>query len=276
MVPPATSIGRPEGISAMVCTYNEEDWVEPSLLSIKDAVDEYVVIDSSSDQTANKISELKKAHGLNMIMKQTEPGNLVFARNLALKHSSYRWILHWDADFVAMDRTPRYLKDLIEILDPKRYHLTYYQLSCLDGDLFHQDPNNRFNIEHWLFTYSPTLKYMFIDNFDHLIAPVTYYTARLLNEVLALHLRTVKSPRRILYKSLWYRMRNEGLEGKIYLDEYVQSKVKELYGTFDVERAAEINLGEYLGNLVAVDKSSFMYYPEILKDYAKAKYGILL
>lgn len=32
----------------MVCTYIEEDLIEPSLLLIKDLVDEYVVVDSQT------------------------------------------------------------------------------------------------------------------------------------------------------------------------------------------------------------------------------------
>lgn len=62
----ADSTGRDEGISAMVCPYNEEDWVEPSLLSIKDLVDEYIVVDSSTDRTPLIINEIKREYGLNI------------------------------------------------------------------------------------------------------------------------------------------------------------------------------------------------------------------
>jgi cellulose synthase/poly-beta-1,6-N-acetylglucosamine synthase-like glycosyltransferase len=57
---------RPQGISAMVITYNEEDWIEPSILSIKDLVDEYVIMDSSTDRTPDIIERVKSEHGLNI------------------------------------------------------------------------------------------------------------------------------------------------------------------------------------------------------------------
>ena len=43
----------------MVITYNEEDWIEPSILSIKDLVDEYVIMDSSTDRTPDIIERVK-------------------------------------------------------------------------------------------------------------------------------------------------------------------------------------------------------------------------
>lgn len=51
LIPPANTLGREDGISALTCTYNEEDWVEVSLLSLKDLADEIVVLDSSTDRT---------------------------------------------------------------------------------------------------------------------------------------------------------------------------------------------------------------------------------
>ena len=61
-IPPATSVNKKEGISAMVCTMNEKEWVEPSILSVKDLVDEYVVIDSSTDCTPQIIENLAKMY----------------------------------------------------------------------------------------------------------------------------------------------------------------------------------------------------------------------
>jgi hypothetical protein len=51
-------IDRPDGISAVTILYNEEDWIRYSLLSIKDLVDEYIVMDSSDDRTPEIIREL--------------------------------------------------------------------------------------------------------------------------------------------------------------------------------------------------------------------------
>jgi len=107
-VPPATSINREDGISTTTCTMNEEDWIEPSLLSIKDLVDEYIVIDSSSDRTPEIIRRTAEEHGLNLKMKKIPPGDLAKAKNLALKLSNYKWILSWDADFIARENMPKH------------------------------------------------------------------------------------------------------------------------------------------------------------------------
>ena len=53
---PATELNRAECISAMVLTYNDPDWLEPSLLSVKRLVDEYVIVDSSTDETTDILS----------------------------------------------------------------------------------------------------------------------------------------------------------------------------------------------------------------------------
>jgi glycosyltransferase involved in cell wall biosynthesis len=60
----------------MVITYNEEDWIEPSILSIKDLVDEYIVMDSSTDKTPEIVERVKSEHGLNIKLRRIPPGNI--------------------------------------------------------------------------------------------------------------------------------------------------------------------------------------------------------
>jgi len=276
VIPPATSISRENGISAMVCTMNEEDWIEPSMLSIKDFVDEYVVIDSSSDRTPGIIRKIAEEHELNLKMKRIPPGDLAKTRNLALKLSNYKWILIWDADSIAKENMSKYLKKLIDKLDPNRYYLIYWPQICLDGDLFHQNPKMKLHVEHWLFTYSPKLKYQKVRHYEILSAPLTYYKTIYIKKPLSFHLRTVRSPVRLLYKYLWYRMGKEKLDGKMTLDEYVNMKIKELYGTSDINEAANIYFNEYIKTLHRYDKTVFGDYPRILKEYVKRKYNIKL
>ncbi len=276
VIPPATSISRENGISAMVCTMNEEDWIEPSMLSIKDLVDEYIVIDSSSDRTPEIIRKIAEEHELNLKMKRIPPGDLAKTRNLALKLSNYKWILIWDADSIAKEIMPKYIKRLIDKLDPNRYYLIYWPQICLDGDLFHQNPKMKLHIEHWLFTYSPKLKYQKVKHYEILSAPLTYYKTIYIKKPLSFHLRTVRSPVRLLYKYLWYRMGKEKLDGKMTLDEYVNMKIKELYGTSDINEAANIYFNEYIKTLHRYDKTVFGDYPRILKEYVKRKYNIKL
>lgn len=276
LIPPATSIGRKDGFSAMVCTYNESDWIEPSLISIKDLVDEYIVVDSSTDNTPDIIRRVAEEYGLDIKIFRMKWGDLVSARNLVLEKSSYKWILHWDADFIAADDMPRFIKDFVDSLDPRRYYLIYWPMVCLDGDLFHQNPGFPIHIEHWLFTYSPKLRYEWVSIYDTLIAPLRYYKPVFINKILGMHLRTVRSPVRLLYKSLWWRMRREGLEGKMSLDSYVKLKIKELYNTNSVEEAAQIHFENYLKKLTRYDKNKYIDYPKVLKEFVKKKYNIKL
>jgi len=276
LIPYATSINRPEGISAMVCTRNDPEWLEPSLLSIKDLVDEYVVIDSSTDETPQIIENLRKEHGLNIRMKKIPPGDLVKARNLALKESRYKWILHWDADFIAKDELIPTIRGLLETLDKRKYYLIYWPHVCLDVDLFHQHPQRPLHYEHWLFTYSPKLKYKWVKHFDSLIAPLTYYRMIIIKKPLSFHLCTVRSPIRLLYKHYWWKMRSEGLEGKISLEEYIRLKIKEEFNTMDINEAAKALVERYLRRLIRYDKNKYGDYPRILKEYVKHKYGVEL
>jgi len=276
LIPPATSTSREDGISAMVCTYNEEDWIEPSILSIKDLVDEYVVIDSSTDKTPEIINNLAKEYGLNVKLFRIPWGDLVCARNMALKKSKFKWILLWDGDFIASDDMPSFIKSFIDSLDERKYYLIYWPMVNLDVDLFHQSPSFPIHIEHWLFTYSPVLRYEWVSIYETLIAPLRYYKAILIRKYLGMHLRSVRSPIRLLYKSLWWRMRREGLERKIDLDKYVKTKIKELYGTDDINEAAKIHVENLLKKMMPYNKNKYIDYPRILKEYVKRKYGIKL
>ena len=265
LIPPANIVDRENGITAMVCTYNESDWIEPSLLSIMDLVDEYIVVDSSTDETPKIILNIKKEYGLNIKLYRVPWGDLVYARNLALRESSYKWILHWDGDFIATDDMPSYIKSFISTLDERRYYLIYWPMVVLDVDLFHQSPKFPIHIEHWLFTYSPSLRYEWVSIYDTLIASIKYYKPIFINKYLGMHLRSVRNPVRLLYKSLWWRMRNEGLDRKIDLDTYVKTKIKELYGTDDINEAAKIHVENLLKKMIPYDKNKYIEYPLALQ-----------
>ena len=138
---------RQFGVSAMVCTYNEEDWVIEALLSAKDLVDEYVVVDSSTDKTPELVMKLRD-EGLNIRLYRIPPGDLITARTLAIKEAKYRWILHLDADFIFYDWAPKYLRRLIEGLDERKHYLIYWPWIVLCGDLRHKCSENSYHIEH--------------------------------------------------------------------------------------------------------------------------------
>jgi len=47
------------------------------------------------------IDGLKYTYGLPIKLFRMRAGDFVTARNLVLKEATSKWILHWDADFIA-------------------------------------------------------------------------------------------------------------------------------------------------------------------------------
>jgi len=263
------SEGREFGVSAMVCTYNEEDWVVPALLSAKELVDEYVVIDSSTDRTPELISRLIEKEGLNIRIYRVPPGDLAYARSTAIRNAKYSWILYLDADFVFYDWAPRHILGFIEGLDRRRHYLIYWPWILLCGDLKHMCSES-FHIEHWMFTYSSKLTYgyIYVDGkpFDHLIAPLKLYKAVMINRPMGLHLTGVRKPSRVAFKHLWYLYGDEFQEwarsGRDPL-KLARKKALELYGTEDLEEVGRRIIEEHVSKLPEYRGE----YPSILLKY---------
>ena len=119
LVPPPSRY-RPYGVSAVMWTKNEEYWVAVAMKSVSEIVDEYVLIDASTDRTPNIAKEVGKELGIPVKIVKANTKNMAEVGNLGLKHSSYRWILKWDADFILHEDYVPFIKNLIEELDEKR------------------------------------------------------------------------------------------------------------------------------------------------------------
>jgi len=262
---------RPFGVSAMVCTYNEEDWVVEALLSAKELVDEYVVVDSSTDRTPELVMKLRD-EGLNIRLYRIPPGDLVSARTLAIKEAKYRWILHLDADFIFYDWAPKYLRKLIEGLDERKHYLIYWPWILICGDLKHVCSGKPYHIEHWLFTYSNTLKYKDLiiggKPLDSLVAPLGLYKTMLVDKALGLHLTVRRRPSRLATSRLWQSFRDEyqkEINKGVRPEEFFRRKAKEVYGTDDLEEVGKKLIDELVKSLPLYDGE----YPSLLLKYFK-------
>lgn len=279
----ADSTGRDEGISAMVCSYNEEDWVEPSLLSIKDLVDEYIVVDSSTDRTPLIINEIKREYGLNIKMIRTPPSSLSEIRKIALSNASCKWILHWDPDFIAYDNTPEFLKELISNLDKKRHYLIYWKHLVFCGDLKHLC-NRIYHVEHWLFTYSKTLTYRDLrvrrDKVtDVLIAPARLYKPIFIDRVLSVHIAWVRNPERLAVKYLWYKYRedfNELVKQGYRFEEVAIKYAEKTYGTSDLKTVGLRIMSEMTRDLPEYREELYGPLPRVLIEYLNKKEKTLI
>ncbi|MEM2203497.1 MAG: glycosyltransferase [Sulfolobales archaeon] len=264
---------RPQGISAMVMVYNEEEWIEPSLLSIKDLVDEYVVFDSSSDNTPNIITRLRDEVGLNIKYQWIPPGNTTNIRNAALAKTSYRWVLVWDGDFVLKDNSAGFIRGLVESLDPRRHYLIYWPLIQICGDIYHTCSEKPYQVEHWLFTYSERLKYknIYVNGtlYDSLIAPLWLYKVIHVDKILGVHLM-VRKPVRLAIKALWWHDKlgfYEAAKKGISYEEYASMKAKEIYGTEDLQEVGCRITREMVEKLPRYDESKYGELPSLVKRY---------
>ncbi len=278
LVAPANEYCRNSCISAMMRVKDEEWWIEPSILSIKDLVDEYIIIDQSTmDQTPQIIDRLKSEYGLNIIHIRDFSPDYVAISNKALKLTTCRWILRWDGDYVAKDEMPHVIRNLVESLDPRKYYNIYWPHINFEVDLYHVNAENPLHIEHWLVTKSPGAKFIQIDYYEFLYTP-PYHKRIEINKPLSLHLRTVKPPIRLLEWHYWWELRRRHMLGKIELWQYIKQRIKDDFGIDDVYEAARIFYEKLKRrkDLARYDKSIWGDYPKILKDYVKRRFGINL
>src|SRR3990170_5322396 len=99
---PSPAVLRPFGISAVTLAKNEEEWVETSILSILETVDELVVADhESEDDTPEILRDLAERLPRKIRLVSSEGRDFPSAVNLTIAQTRYRWILRWHADFVA-------------------------------------------------------------------------------------------------------------------------------------------------------------------------------
>lgn len=256
---------RPDGVSAITLSYNEEDWIRYSLLSIKDFVDEFIVMDSSTDNTPNIVKELIEKERLNIRYYYVPPGNIAETRNRALELSRYKWILVWDPDFVLFDDSINTLREVIESLDPNKHYLVYWPWITICGDLCHVCSENPYHIEHWMYTYSSKTRYGYVDIFDSLYAPATLYRVHMINRPLGLHI-SARNPVRTAVRVIWYRYReifDRSSEDRIELAKKLAMKD---FGSDDLYEVGLRIIREEIKRLPLYREEIYGRYPLLLRD----------
>jgi glycosyltransferase involved in cell wall biosynthesis len=270
LVPRANILGRKFGVSALVRIRNEP-WIELSLLSIKDFADEIIVVDSSTDDTPERVKRAVKEHELQLkyIYKVCD---LREAWQIALDKSSYEWIMKWDGDFVAYRHINR-LKQTLAKLPKKKYYVIEFPHICLDIDFYHINKDSPYQVEGWLFKYSPFLK----DIIEFKPFP-KFIEKKFLNTVYVMHLRSVKPPLRLLQDSAlqgdWIREKDK--DNYESFEEFVKAKVRMKFGTENLADIAQKKLENLKQKLVPYSVEAYGDYPKILKNYVWKKSKIKL
>ena len=278
---------RPNGISAVVRSCNDE-WIEFSLRSIRDFTDEIIVVDASTDDTPAKVRELAEKEipkirlihlslPLDMLMGDTE--TYTYHSNIGLRYAKYRWVVIWDADFIAYTSGPNSIMGLKEILlnlDPKLYYRVNIGFLYLDGDFFHIGPLGfRIRREVFAFTWAPHVKFYDAGRFELIKFP-SYYRRIIIPKIYAVHLVTVKNARYLLYRKYWTDWREErDFQRFPTIQEYVRYRLKEDYNIDSEEEGIKRVFAELASNLIKCDYLK-ENCPEVLRDEIKApRYKIL-
>lgn len=269
-----TSNIREQGISALMRVKNEVDWIELSVLSIKDFVDEIIIVDSSTDSTTQIIKKLANKYD-NIHWFYLPEENIVKASNLALMKSNYQWILKWDADYIAKDSI-RELRQKIMNLGQNTFYFMNIPFIHLRGDLYHQLRQRPIHIEQRAFTWSPKLKYIQAGRFEQVVGSriwgkrlPLYYKEIPCTKIYAFHC-DIKPARRMLFRRFW----TDWMELGDYvsfprLEDYVKYRIRKEWNVKSFEEAEKIVVTNMIREVVPYDKKKFGEYPNILRTRLK-------
>ena len=160
LIPPPS---RPQGISAIMRVWNENTWLEDSIGSVKDFVDEIVAVDTGS--TDGSLETLKKiALGEKKLKVFSFAGKAPWDfSNFAIERTNYRWIMKWDPDFIAAPGVQGGLAGFtayLRALHPGMYYYISSRFIEVAGDFSHQFPGLRVRGDIETFTYSEAARYI--------------------------------------------------------------------------------------------------------------------
>jgi glycosyltransferase involved in cell wall biosynthesis len=267
----------PFGITAVVRVKDEEDWIEPSIRSLAGFADQIVVGDNgSTDATPVLLKRLQEEFPRTLEVLTVPQDDIRALTNRLLARARYRWVVRWDADFVAQTEGPNRISLLKEWLSglPRRHFLVYLTMVELAGDLWHQDPATARRSDAHLFTRSDALRYIYDPaGYESPKAPA-WYAVRRWSLPCFFHVH-VKSDRRLFLNGLWkqWLLRREP-DGSF--PAFVRDFCLTHFGSEDVEGAARRWTDLYVRRLSPYDERSFPALPALLKPcLARPKYRLV-
>ncbi|MBT4485860.1 MAG: glycosyltransferase [Candidatus Latescibacteria bacterium] len=159
------------------------------------------------------------------------------------------------------------IRDFAFSLDPDRYYAIYFPHIRLEGDLFHQAPDQLLHHEEWLFTYSPELYHRRTGRFREVIYPL-YYKRIYIWETTSFHIASLDDPASLVQRKYWEEWRKlNDFTTFPTLASYAKIHIREDYETDSFEEAGTLYLRESFRNLVPYDREKFGDYPELIKPY---------
>jgi glycosyltransferase involved in cell wall biosynthesis len=283
---------RPQGISAVVRVWNEEEWIEPCLRSVSDAVDEMVVVDNgSTDRTPELLARLHRALAPKLKLFSRPELDHVALSNFALAQATYRWALKWDGDFVARTTGPYAIARLRDrILSVPTHRYVHVSLTCIElmGDLWHQCPGTELRRDPFTSVVSPALRFVRVVrvldepppgpprilrdprapltiHFEGVKVPL-YYDVVQWDEPYFFHLQ-VKKPLRMYLRDCWADWaENPTLQARFAsLEDYALQRARAAWNVGTLPEAAELYMARVRELLVPYSIERFGDHPDILK-----------
>jgi|GEM_PF-878693 len=268
-----------EGISVVIPVKDEEEWIEPSILSVQDVADEIIVIDSSVEDNTTKIVErlADRNDKIRHVRFYCEaPNSFALACHIGLVVAHFKWMFKWDSDCVA--RSSQALMDWRERimnLDKNKYYVIQIPRINLEGDLFHQPRDCPFGgYEGRIFTWSPELRCVLKNNdieywvgdsiWGYRFPP--WYKKLRWDDAYVFHCN-IKNPRRMLLRMFWSDwMAINDYKRFPTLEDYALYRIRNEWKMDSLDEAVSFFSKKSLDSLVPYDKKRFGDYPELLKS----------
>lgn len=250
---------------------DEETWLELSIRSLAPVADEILVGDNgSTDRTRDILEGLRQEWPDRLRLFHVPDLDIRDLTNFLIERTRFRWILRWDADFVARTEGPyaiRSLRETLLSLDPRRYCFAYLAMLELCGDLFHQRPGTATRADCHAFMYSDHLRYVYDPTGYEAPAIPCWYKVLRFELPTFFHL-DVKPTRRMFLSFLWKRFLTDP-EWRRYpgFEAYVETQLKQRWGGNSLEEAAGLWAASAFRELVPYDRERWGDYPTLLKPF---------
>ncbi|MFC1528819.1 glycosyltransferase, partial [Candidatus Latescibacterota bacterium] len=266
--------GREPGISALMRLKNEAHWIEAAIRSLSPFVEQFSIVDNgSTDGTPEIIKRVAEELSLNYVLEILPTDDFGEVCDRALQNTTCQWVLRWDGDMIARtqgEKTFGKIRDFVFSLDPERYYAIYFPHVRLEGDLFHQSPDQLLHHEEWLFTYSPQLYHRRTGRYREVIYPL-YYKRIYIWKTTSFHIASLDDPVSLVQRKYWEEWRKlNDLTTFPTLASYAKTRIREDYGTDSFEEAGALYMRERFRNLVPYDRERFGDYPELMKPYIES------
>ncbi len=262
---------RKPGISVMIRVKNEEECISTSLLSLNDFADEVVIIDNgSTDNTLEEIEKVKSKLSFPVLLHHNSDRDYCNISNEALNLTSHRWIVRWDADFIAFTsgkNNIKILRNYLLSLDQKKYYYIYPLILSLAGDLFHVKTGRELHSEGYIHNYHPSLKYIRKGKFEALHVPI-FYKIKRLKDIFFIHIGSAKPLKKLLYRFFWLFWLKE-IDKYPDIESFIKKEAKEKWESASLNSIAISKFKELIFPIRKYEIAEFGEYPELLKPRLK-------